>query len=114
MKLKDILELSSGKLLCGESHLEDEVDFAFASDMMSDVLTLLENNILLITGLSNNQAVRTAVMSDIRNMIIARNKIPSQDMIDMANEFDISIITSPFSMYRLSGILYNKNLKYIY
>lgn len=114
MKLKDVLELCSGKLLCGDSHLNDEVDFAFASDMMSDVLTLLEDNILLITGLSNNQAVRTAVMSDIRNIVIARNKIPSQDMIEMANEFDIAIITTPFSMYRLSGILFSKGLNYIY
>ncbi len=114
MKLKEILELSSGKILCGEDHLEDEVDFAFASDMMSDVLTLLEDNILLITGLSNNQAVRTAVMSDIRNIVIARNKIPSKDMIDMAKEFDISIITTPYSMYRLSGLLFNKGLNHIY
>jgi predicted transcriptional regulator len=114
MKLKDVLELCSGKILCGESHLEDEVDFAFASDMMSDVLTLLEDNILLITGLSSNQAVRTAVMSDIRNIVIARNKIPSQDMIAMANEFDIAIITSGFSMYRVSGALFNKGLKHIY
>ena len=114
MKLKDVLELCSGKILCGENHLEDEVDFAFASDMMSDVLTLLEDNILLITGLSSNQAVRTAVMSDIRNIVIARNKIPSQDMIDMANEFDIAIISSEFSMYRISGVLFNKELKHIY
>ncbi len=114
MKLKDVLELSSGKILCGENHLDDEVEFAFASDMMSDVLTLLEDNILLITGLSNNQAVRTAVMSDIRNIIIARNKVPSKDMIDMANEFDIAIIASPFSMYRLSGLLYAKGLNHIY
>ncbi|MGD1822695.1 MAG: DRTGG domain-containing protein [Pleomorphochaeta sp.] len=114
MKLKDVIELSSGKILCGESHLEDEVDCAFASDMMSDVLTLLEDNILLITGLSNNQAVRTAVMSDIRNIVIARNKIPSKDMIDMANEFDIAIITTPYSMYRLSGLLYAKGLNHIY
>lgn len=114
MKLKEVLELCSGKVLCGESHLDDDVDFAFASDMMSDVLTLLEDNILLITGLSNNQAVRTAVMSDIRNIVIARNKVPSKDMIDMANEFDIAIVASPFSMYRLSGLLYNKGLNHIY
>lgn len=114
MKLKEVIDICSGKIICGESHIDDKVDFAFASDMMSDVLTVLEDNILLITGLSNNQSVRTAVMSDIRNIIIARGKTPSQDMIDMAKEFDIALIASPFSMYRISGLLFNKGLSHIY
>jgi hypothetical protein len=36
--------------MCGEEQLDREVKMGFASDLMSDVLTLLADDILLITG----------------------------------------------------------------
>jgi len=114
MKLKEILECVDGKLLWGESHLEDDVKRGFASDLMSDVLTILEDDILLITGLSNNQSIRTAEMSDITNILLVRNKRPSQNMIDMAKELNISLSYTPYSLFKASGLLYAKGLKPVY
>ena len=48
---------------------------------MSDVLTNLGRHIL-ITACPNNQAIRTAEMSDISNILLVRNKQPSQSMIE--------------------------------
>lgn len=114
MKLKEILECVEGKLICGESHLEDDIKLGFASDLMSDVLTILEDDILLITGLSNNQAIRTAEMSDITNILLVRNKKPSQSMIDMANELNISLSYTSYSLFKASGLLHAKGLKPVY
>lgn len=114
MKLKEILACVEGKLVWGESHLEDEIERGFASDLMSDVLTILEDDIILITGLSNNQSIRTAEMSDISNILLVRNKRPSQSMIDMAQELNISLSYTPFSLFKVSGILYQKGLKPVY
>ncbi|MGH0052426.1 MAG: DRTGG domain-containing protein [Sphaerochaetaceae bacterium] len=114
MKLKDIIACVDGKLICGESHLEDEIARGFASDLMSDVLTILEDDILLITGLSNNQAIRTAEMSDIRNILLVRNKKPSQGMIDMAQELNISLSYTSYSLFKASALLYQKGLKPVY
>lgn len=114
MKIKDVAETISGNILCGKTHIDMEVEYGFSSDMMSDVLTLLEDDILLITGLANAQAIRTALMSDIKNVIIARGKVVTKDIIDLAIESDIAIISSPFSIYKISGLLYSKQLKSIY
>ena len=114
MKLKEILECVDGKLVWGESHLEDEVKRGFASDLMSDVLTILEDDIILITGLSNNQSIRTAEMSDISNILLVRNKRPSQNMIDMAKELNISLSYTPYSLFKASGLLFAKGLKPVY
>jgi len=103
MKLKDILACVDGKLVCGESHLEDEV-----------MRGILEDDIILITGLSNNQAIRTAEMSDISNILLVRNKKPSQSMIDMANELNISLSYTSFSLFKASGLLYEQGLKPVY
>lgn len=114
MKLKDIIACVDGHLICGDSHLEDEITRGFASDLMSDVLTILEDDILLITGLSNNQAIRTAEMSDIKNILLVRNKKPSQNMIDMAQELNISLSYTSYSLFKASALLFNEGLKPVY
>ncbi len=89
---------------------EREVTSAFASDLMSDVLTLLVDDMVLITGLSNIQAIRTAEMADINQIIFVRGKEPTEKMVELAEESGIRLIVTPFSLYRASGILYGAGL----
>ena len=114
MTLQEVVEIVDGTVLCGEESLTRVVQLGFASDLMSDVLTLLEDDILLITGLSNNQAIRTAEMSDILQILFVRNKRPTKTMIDLAKEHNITVITTPYSMFRASGLLFSHGLKPVY
>lgn len=114
MKLSEVVRIVNGTVICGAEHLDREIHLGFASDLMSDVLTLLADDILLITGLSNNQAIRTAEMSDIAQILFVRNKFPTKSMIDLANEHNITLITTPYSMFRSSGLLFEKGLEAVY
>lgn len=114
MKLKDICSLVNGKILTGQSREEENVDFAFASDLMSDVLTLKIDNFILITGLANLQTIRTAEMSDIQYILFARDKKVTEDMIDLAEENNFVLIATEFSLFKCSGILYGNGLKPVY
>ncbi len=114
MTLKEVVEIVNGTVLCGEEFLEREIQLGFASDLMSDVLTLLADDILLITGLSNNQAVRTAEMSDITQILFVRDKKPTKTMIDLAREQGITIIVTSYSMFKSSGLLFQKGLQPVY
>lgn len=87
-----------------------EVSCAFSSDLMSDVLTLLADDMVLITGLSNIQAIRTAEMADIAQIIFVRGKEPGEKMVELAKEAGITLIVTPFSLYRCSGVLYGAGL----
>ena len=89
MKLSEVKEIVNGKVLAGEEFLEQEVESAFGSDLMSDVLAFVDKKVLLLTGLVNPQVVRTAVMMDMRCIVFVRNKQPSDDMIELAKENDI-------------------------
>lgn len=111
MKLKEILELVEGQLILGEGHLEREVKFAFGSDLMSDVLAYTEEDTVLLTGLVNNQVIRTAEMLDLKAIVFVRGKKPSDELIELAKEDNIVLINTAFSMYTASGILYSKGLK---
>lgn len=114
MQVGNIAELLKAKVLTPELDLSAEVDHAFASDLMSDVLTGDYNNTILITGLSNLQSIRTAEMSDISEVVIGRNKEVSQEMIQLAHESDIVLIQSSYSLYRISGILYEAGISPVF
>ncbi len=84
---------------------------AFASDLKSDVLRYYMENTLLITGLCTLQAVRTAEISNISCIIFARGKRVSNDMLQLAKEYNIAIIESGLTMFEISGRLYQNGLK---
>ncbi|MEA3505548.1 MAG: DRTGG domain-containing protein [Bacteroidota bacterium] len=111
MKLKEIIDIIDGNIVCGQSRLQDEVISGFASDLMSDVLTTSSDNLLLITGLTNPQVIRTAEMSDISYVVLVRGKRISTEMIKLADENNIALIETDYSMFRTSGELMNAGLK---
>ena len=83
MKIEEITSLISGAVVEGSDTQIDEVDCAFASDLMSDVLTLrTDKQVMLITGLCNTQTIRTCEMSDIKVIMFARGKKVTEEMKD--------------------------------
>ncbi|MCX6305470.1 MAG: DRTGG domain-containing protein [Bacteroidetes bacterium] len=114
MKILDIVDLIKGTVVSGSDNLEKTVDMAFASDLMSDVLTVKTDNLLLLTGLVNIQAIRTAEMADISCVVFVRNKKVTEEMIRIARENKITIIQSPYSMFKVSGILFSAGIKPVF
>ncbi|MFZ5939998.1 MAG: DRTGG domain-containing protein [Bacteroidota bacterium] len=114
MNLREVSETLGARVLVGAEYLDREVGFAFSSDLMSDVLTVDHRNTLLITGLANLQALRTAEMSDIGQVIIVRNKEVSEEMVALARENQIVLMQSQYSLFRVSGLLYMAGIKPIF
>lgn len=114
MKINDIVHLLDGNVVNGSDKLQVEVEMGFASDLMSDVLTLQSENIVLITGLANVQTIRTAEMADICCIVFARNKKASADIVNLAKENNIIIVECPYSMFKTCGLLFGAGLKPVY
>ncbi len=114
MKVREIARLLDAEILCGEAKNDCVIDVAFASDLMSDVLTLKNDRVLLITGLANMQAIRTAEMSDIECVIFARNKRVSPEMIALAEENGLIVLQCRYSVFKTSGLLYQAGVQPIF
>ena len=114
LSLVQIIELLDGKVVCNNSDLNRTVSYGFASDLLSDVLTLTNTDILFLTGLCNIQTIRTAEMADINQIVFVRGKIVSPEMCRIARENNILLIQSPMSLFRASGILYAAGLNPVY
>ncbi len=114
MNIKEVVDIIGGKLICGESMINTEIERGFASDLMSDVLTLDSDNVLLITGLANLQAIRTAEMSDISCIVFARNKKITEEMMELAKENNIILIECASSVFKTAGKLYKAGIKPVF
>lgn len=113
MKLREIAKILNADVLVGKNRLDEDIEKGFASDLMSDVLTLKETPIL-ITGLCNVQTIRTCDMAGIEYIIIVRNKKPSEDMLELAEDNEMVVMTCQYSLFRTCGLLYGGGLKPIF
>ena len=110
MQIQQIAELLDAKILCGHDHLDGVVKSAFGCDMMSDVLAFVKNQAVLLTGLCNPQVVRTAEMMDMRCIVFVRGKTPPAEVITLAQEAGIVVMTTKERMYASCGKLYMNGL----
>lgn len=114
MVLKDLCKLLNGAVVSGADRLGESVEYGFASDLMSDVLTLKIGNFVLLTGLANIQAVRTAEMSDVDYMVLCRGKKATEDMIELGEDNNMVVIESPYSLFKCAGLLWEAGLREVY
>jgi len=110
MLIKEIQEILDAQLLVGEELLQTEVHTACGSDMMSDVLAFVKDQAVLITGLLNQQAIRTAAMMDMVCVIFVRGKQPGDDIVEVAKENGIAVMTTTHRMFTACGMLYEAGL----
>ncbi|MBQ9976689.1 MAG: hypothetical protein IJP16_09275 [Clostridia bacterium] len=110
MKICEIEKHLGAKALTCLGLLDRDVTSACGSDMMSDVLAFVKDQAVLLTGLVNAQVVRTAMMMDMLCIVFVRNKKPTQEILDLAEENGIVIMTTDKRMYDACGILYSNGL----
>jgi len=114
MTIKKICDILDAKVVCGGQFVDREIKYGFASDLMSDVLTLDTEDLLLITGLTNMQTLRTAEMADVSCILFVRNKKVTGEMKEIAKENETVLLECRYSMFRTVGILYEAGLAPVY
>ena len=105
MIVKDIIDILEGEIIC-EGDLEQEIKTACGSDMMSDVLALVTDQSVLLTGLVNPQVVRTAEMMDMACIVFVRGKVPDDSIIRLAEQRGITLIKTRYRLFIARGRLY--------
>jgi len=111
MKLSVVRDLLQCEVLTGETLLETDIDTAVASDAMSAVLSSPHPHALLLTGLTNVQSVRTAMIAYISAVVYVRGARPNETTIQLARQKKLALLSTPLSMFDCCGILYGRGIK---
>ncbi len=110
MRLREVRDILDAEVLWGEKYLDEEIAAACGSDFMSDVLAHTKEQALLLTGLVNPQVIRTAEMVDMKCVVFVRGKIPSREILQMAEDRKIVVMTSQCRLFIACGRLYANGL----
>lgn len=112
MLLREIINILDARVLSGDGLLDKiEVDCCFSADLMSDVLGRTYANGILITGITNPQAIRTADIADIKAVCVVRGKMPEAGAVALAKQKNIPLFMTRLTMFEACGILYTQGLK---
>lgn len=107
MKIDEVVSLLEAEVMaCGMDSLSEEADFAFAADLLSDVLAFGRPGYLLLTGLMGGQLIRTAEISGVAAIIFVRGKKPTHDMTELAAKTGMPLLATRMTMYEACGKLY--------
>ena len=110
MKICTMQELLDAKVLCCEENLGKHVYSACGSDLMSDVLAYVKDQAVLLTGLINSQVIRTAMMMDMVCVVFVRSKNPTEEMLQLARDNGIVVLSTDKRLYEACGLLYANGL----
>ena len=111
MKLADIKETLRAQVFVGQDKLDQPVKNGCASDLMSDMLTGPTNGSVLLTGLNNIQVIRTSVIAGVVAVILIRDKKPTPEIVSLAREHGLPVLSTPFTMFSSCGRLFSKGLR---
>lgn len=113
MELAEIAKIVEAKVVAGDVD-KFTIEKGFCSDLMSDVLTIDTDKMLLITGMTNVQTIRTAEMADILCILLVRKKKATPEMLQLAKENGMAILETSYSMFKAAGVLYGAGLIPVY
>lgn len=106
MRIQDLAAFTEFEPLIPFDDFADvEIHEAAVSELMSDVLTMEHDNLLLITGLCTDQAIRTADIMGAVAVIITQGKQVSPGMIRIAEESGIALFRTQLQNFNVCQIL---------
>jgi predicted transcriptional regulator len=110
MTIAEAAAILNCKTVCGADKMDRPLSSACGADLMSDVLAFVKEDCLLLTGMVNAHVVRTAEMLDVPCIVLVRGKVPSQDMIELAEQTGVTLLTCEYTLYEACGRLYQNGL----
>ncbi len=111
MTIADMVRVLNARVLRGAEKLDTPVYTACCSDLMSDVLAFVDEKTVLITGLTNPHVIRTSEMLDLKCLVFVRGKVPTEDILDSAEEQGLVVITTKATAFSACGLLYDIGLR---
>ena len=111
MKLQEIIDSLSLKVLTPSADLGREVNGAYVSDMLSDVMGNSKEGFLWITIQVHLNIIAVASLKNLSGIILVNNRQPAEETLKKAIEENVIVMSSPLPAFDLVGLLYSLGLR---
>ena len=111
MNLKDIITKLNLEVIDSTIELNKEIHYGYCSDMLSDVMGNAKENSIWITLQIHQNIIGVAVMKEISAILMVNNRKPEVDTIKKAKFQNVILLSTHYSAFEISGLLYEMGLK---
>jgi hypothetical protein len=111
LSLREVADTLGASVITGQEHLDVVINSACCSDLMSDVLAFVHEKSLILTGIANAHVLRTAEMLDLKCIVFVRGKQPTDDVVELARELGITLMSVNKTMFTSAGLLYQAGMR---
>lgn len=84
----------------------DEIVSVYAGDRMSDLLSAVSDETLLVTHIANRGLLSLIELMDVPAVCLVNGSIPETDVVESASEANTALLISPWGLYETCGRLY--------
>ena len=99
MTMIDVAEVLKAEVLVKGEGVLKPIRHVVASDLMSDVLLVDEDDMLLLTSLASDQVLRTAQIVGAAGVIVVNGKPLPSSMVNVANDLRMTLVTCRLAKY---------------
>ncbi len=99
MTILEVAEALGAEVLVKGEGCGRAIRHVVASDLMSDVLLVDEDDLLLLTSLASDQVLRTAQIVGAVGVIVVNGKPLPSSMVNVANDLRMTLVTSGRSKF---------------
>ncbi len=106
MKLNVIKDTLGLRILSAGTDLEGEVNGAYVSDLLSDVIANSKEGELWITLQIHQNTIAVAKLKDLAGIIIVNNREPEPETLAKAEQESVSVFQTKEPAFVIAGKLY--------
>ncbi len=111
MNLQEIIQKLDLKLLTTSQDFQNTIPTGgYSSDLLSCVMAGAKPGNLWITLQAHINIVAVAALGDIAAIIITENALPPEDVIEKANQQNVTLLSTPLGNYQIAGQLWDLGL----
>ncbi len=111
MKVKELIQKLNLELTSSSTALEAEVQHAYASDILSDVMSNAKDGSVWVTLQTHRNTVSVAELKSFAGIILVGGRRPDDETLKKANEENIPILSTKLSTFEIVGKLYELGIR---
>lgn len=106
MKVSDLKDRFGLTVFCGEENLENNVIGGYTSDLLSDVMGRLEEEMVWITLQTHQNVIAVASLKDAAAVILVNGLKPDEEMLEKGRAEGIPLLGTSLPAFEISGKIY--------
>lgn len=107
MKVCDLMVFLPLDVLAENAGLEKNVAGGYVSDLLSDVMGHIEEDMVWITMQTHRNIVAVASLKDIAAIIIVNGARPDAETLEEAAKEEVAVLGTSLSAFEIAGKIYS-------